>query len=87
MIIEPGQVSMLGCYVLAGYTLNHWLSQPRFWTSVRQTLPAFLCGGIVATLLAVGPDPFQLPVHHGLRTGRKFPSRRPSGALCIPLRF
>ena len=58
MIIEPGQVSMLGCYVLAGYTINYWLSQPRFWTSVRQTLPSLLCGGIVATLLAVGPIVF-----------------------------
>jgi hypothetical protein len=55
MVIEPGQVAMLGCYVLAGYTLNYWLSQPRFWISVRQTLPALLSGGLVATVLAAGP--------------------------------
>jgi hypothetical protein len=55
MIIEPGQVSMLGCYVLAGYTVHHWLSQPRFWTSVRQTLPALLAGGLVASVLAAVP--------------------------------
>src|SRR5262249_27060367 len=55
MIIEPGQVALLGCYVLAGYTLNYWLSQPRFWISLRETLPALLSGGLVATVLAAGP--------------------------------
>ncbi len=55
MIIEPGQVAMLGCYVLAGFTLYYWLSQPRFWTSVRETLPALLTGGVVAAVLAAGP--------------------------------
>jgi hypothetical protein len=55
MIIEPGQVAMLGCYVLIGYTLNYWLSQPRFWLSVKQTLPALLSGGLVATVLAAVP--------------------------------
>ena len=55
MIMEPGQVAMLGCYLLAGYTLNHWFGQPRFWTSVRETLPTLLCGSVVTVLLAAGP--------------------------------
>ncbi len=55
MVIEPGQVALIGCYLMAGYTLYHWLSAPRFWTSVRQTLPALLAGGLVATVLAAGP--------------------------------
>ena len=55
MVIEPGQVALIGCYVLMGYTLNHWFGQPRFWTSVRQTFPALLTGGIVASILAAGP--------------------------------
>ena len=55
MIMEPGQVAMLGCYLLAGYTLNHWFGQPRFWPSVRETLPALLGGGLVTVLLAAGP--------------------------------
>jgi hypothetical protein len=55
MIMEPGQVAMLGCYLLAGYALHHWLSQPRFWSSVRQSLPALVCGGVTTTLLAAGP--------------------------------
>ena len=55
MIMEPGQVAMLGCYLLAGYTLNHWFGQPRFWTSVRETLPALLSAVLVTALLAAGP--------------------------------
>ena len=55
MVIEPGQVAMLGCYVLAGYVIYYWLSGPRFWTSVRQTLPALLSAGLTATVLAAVP--------------------------------
>jgi hypothetical protein len=55
MIIQPGQVTLIGGYVLLGYTLNYWLSQPRFWSSVRLTLPALLTAAIVAILLAAGP--------------------------------
>jgi hypothetical protein len=60
MIIEPGQVAMLGCYVLAGYTINYWFSQPRFWASVKQTLPALISGGFVAAVLAAGPILFSI---------------------------
>src|SRR5208337_728911 len=55
MVIEPGQVAMLGCYVLAGYVIYYWLSGPRFWISVRQTLPALLSAGLTATVLAAVP--------------------------------
>ncbi len=55
MVIQPGQVALLGCYVLAGYTINYWLCQPRFWTAVRQSLPSLLTGGAVASILAAGP--------------------------------
>jgi hypothetical protein len=55
MVIEPGQVALIGIYVLTGYTLNYWFSQPRFWTAVRQTLPALVSGGVVASILAIGP--------------------------------
>jgi hypothetical protein len=55
MVIEPGQIALLACYVLAGYTIYHWLSAPRFWLSVQQTLAPLVAGGIVATLLAAGP--------------------------------
>lgn len=52
MIVEPGQIALIGGYVLIGYTLNYWLSQPRFWVSVRQTMPALLSSGFVAAILA-----------------------------------
>ena len=55
MIMEPGQVAMLGCYLLAGYTLNHWFGRPRFWASVRETLPALFSAGLLTVLLATGP--------------------------------
>ena len=55
MVIEPGQIALLACYVLAGYTIHHWLSAPRFWASVKQTLAPLLAGGAVATVLAAGP--------------------------------
>ena len=55
MVIEPGQVALIGIYVLVGYTLNYWLAQPRFWTAVRQTMPALVSGGVVASILAAGP--------------------------------
>src|SRR5579883_1219806 len=55
MVIEPGQVAMLGCYILAGYTLNHWLSAPRFWTAARQSILPLLSGGLVVGTLATIP--------------------------------
>ncbi len=60
MIMEPGQVAMLGCYLLAGYTLHHWLSQPSFWSSLRQSLPTLLCGALTTTMLAAAPVIFSL---------------------------
>ncbi len=55
MVISPGQIALIGAYVLAGYTLNHWLSAPRFWTSVKETALPLIGGGAAATVLAAGP--------------------------------
>ena len=55
MVVEPGQIALLACYMLAGYTLYHWLSAPKFWLSVKQTLAPLLIGGTVAAVLAAGP--------------------------------
>jgi hypothetical protein len=55
MVISPGQIALIGAYVLAGYTLHHWLSAPRFWTSVKETILPLFAGGVVATVLASGP--------------------------------
>ncbi len=55
MLVEPGQIALIACYVLAGYAIHHWLSAPRFWPSVKQTFAPLFAGGAVATVLAAGP--------------------------------
>ncbi len=55
MVISPGQIALIGAYVLAGYTLHHWLSAPRFVTSVKETALPLLGGGVTATVLSAGP--------------------------------
>ncbi len=55
MVISPGQIALIGAYVLAGYALHHWLSAPRFWTSVKETILPILAGGITTTVFASGP--------------------------------
>ncbi len=55
MLVEPGQIALIACYILAGYTIHHWLSAPRLWPSVKQTLSPLVAGGAVATLFAAGP--------------------------------
>ncbi len=55
MVIEPGQIALFGVYILAGYTIHHWVSAPRFFTAVKGTLLPLLAGGVAATLLAAGP--------------------------------
>lgn len=55
MVIEPGQIAMLACYVLAAYVLNYWLSAPRFWTAARESLKPLLAGGVSASIFAAGP--------------------------------
>ncbi len=55
MLVEPGQIALIACYVLAGYTIHHWLSAPRFGRCVKQTLSPLFAGGAVATLFAAGP--------------------------------
>lgn len=55
MVIEPGQIAMLACYVLAAYVINHWVSAPHFWTSVKESLKPLLAGGVAASIFAAGP--------------------------------
>ncbi len=55
MVISPGQISLIGAYVLAGYTLHHWLTAPKVWSSVKGTAMPLFSGGVAATVLAAGP--------------------------------
>lgn len=55
MIVGPGQVSLLGCYLLAGYVLHHWASSEDWRKAVLATLPTLSVAGVVSLLLAGGP--------------------------------
>ena len=55
MVIGPGQVAMLGCYLLAGFVLHHWLSSPDPWRAVRSSLRPLIVCGIACALLAAAP--------------------------------
>ncbi len=55
MIIGPGQVSLLGCYILAGYTIHHWLSSADRPAAFRASLRPLVVCGVVTVLLAGVP--------------------------------
>ena len=55
MVVEPDQVALLGCYLLAGYGLAHLLRQADPWQALRSHLPAMLATGLACALLAAGP--------------------------------
>lgn len=55
MIIQPGQIALIGAYVLLGYTVHHWIASPRFWPAVRQSILPLAGGTVAATLIAAGP--------------------------------
>jgi hypothetical protein len=55
MMVGPGQVAMLGCYLLAGFVIHNWLSSENRWQAVRSSLgPLTLCG-VVSALIAGVP--------------------------------
>ena len=54
MIIGPGQVSLLGCYLLAGYVFYHWLSKRDRWLAFRSSIrPLVVCAVVTVALSAV----------------------------------
>lgn len=55
MVIEPGQVAMLGCYVMTAYVLTHWFASPRFWPAVKSSIYVLTPGAIVASVFASVP--------------------------------
>ena len=55
MIISPGQVSLLGCYLLAAYTLHHWWSSADRRAGFRASLRPLVVCGLVALLIAAAP--------------------------------
>jgi hypothetical protein len=55
LVIEPGQVAMLGCYVLIGYVAHHWLSSPNRVEAIKASIKPLAIGGAVAALMATVP--------------------------------
>jgi hypothetical protein len=55
MIIGPGQVSLLGCYLLAAFVIHHWLSSADRGKAFRASLRPLIVCVVVAVLLAGVP--------------------------------
>ncbi|MBX9588656.1 MAG: YfhO family protein [Hyphomonadaceae bacterium] len=55
MVIEPNQVALLGCYVLAGYCVAHWLLSCDVLAAVRRSLAPLAAGALVTTSMALLP--------------------------------
>jgi len=54
MIVEPGQVQLLGCYMLIGYVITHWFtSQDVRGAFVRSISPLAVAGGVTIALAGV----------------------------------
>lgn len=52
MIIEPDQVALLGCYVLAGVVIGHWWQQNWSLDAFLRTLPPLVFAAIAMIVLA-----------------------------------
>ncbi len=55
MVVAPNQVAFLGCYVLAGHVIGHWLMSPGRAQSIRSSFLPLACGGAAATAIAAFP--------------------------------
>ena len=55
MVLEPDQVAFLGCYVLAGSCVGHWLLAPDLRLAMRGSLKPLACSGLVAVSVAALP--------------------------------
>jgi hypothetical protein len=55
MIVEPDQVAFLGTLLLAGFVVDHWLSQPTLDHAVRKSSLPLLLTAAVALVIAVIP--------------------------------
>ena len=55
MIVEPDQVALLGCYILAGYVIAQVAGDLDPLHALRTMLPVLAVAGIACVLLAAGP--------------------------------
>ncbi len=55
LVIEPGQIALLGIYILLGFVIYHWLTSEKRMASVRASLLPLTAGSVVAALFAAIP--------------------------------
>lgn len=55
MVVEPNQVAFLGCYVLVGFCVGHWLLASERLPAVRRSLRPLACGALVGAVVAAVP--------------------------------
>ena len=55
MVVEPGQVQLLGCYFLAAYAVSHWLLAEDVGTAFRRSVAPLLVAGTITVALAALP--------------------------------
>ncbi len=55
MIVEPDQVALLACYVLAAHVLGHWLLSPDRTRALKASLKPLACSALVSAAIAAFP--------------------------------
>jgi hypothetical protein len=55
LVIEPGQIALLGCYILTAYVLVHWFRAQNRFSAIKGNILPLLGGGVAATLIASVP--------------------------------
>ena len=55
MVVEPGQVQLLGCYFLAGYAVSHWLLAENVGNAFRRSFAPLLVAGTITVAIAALP--------------------------------
>lgn len=53
MVLEPDQVALLGCYILVGMVVAHWISGG--WAAFRRSLPAVAAASVVGIVTIALP--------------------------------
>ena len=55
MVVEPDQVALLGCYVLAAHVVGHWLLSPDWKRALTASIKPLACCAMVGVLIAAVP--------------------------------
>ncbi|WP_170937118.1 MULTISPECIES: YfhO family protein [Rhodomicrobium] len=55
MLMEPGQVQLLGAFLLAGYVVSHWVMSPDWRQSMRQSVKPLAAAALMVIVFATIP--------------------------------